>query len=145
MDRKQQREYARVLYLKENLTQAEIAERVGVSRATVNRWVAEGHWEDLKTGLTLTRDQQIGELYRQVKELNNAIVRRPEGERFPTPAEADTLGKLAAAIRKMENEAGLADIIAAGMKFLDWLRPQDTQRSKEYVGLWDAFIKDQIK
>lgn len=36
----QKREWAKTLYLKENLTQQEIAERVGVSRITVNNWIA---------------------------------------------------------------------------------------------------------
>lgn len=39
ISRQQQKEFARTLYLRENLTQAEIAERVGVSRQTVIRWV----------------------------------------------------------------------------------------------------------
>lgn len=38
----QKKEWAKTLYLKENLTQQEIADRVGVSRATVNRWIADG-------------------------------------------------------------------------------------------------------
>ena len=35
----QKRERAKTRYLKENLTQQEIAERVGVSRITVNNWI----------------------------------------------------------------------------------------------------------
>ena len=34
----QRKEWAKLMYLKENITQQEIADRVGVSRVTVNKW-----------------------------------------------------------------------------------------------------------
>lgn len=80
----QKREWAKTLYLKENLTQQEIAERVGVSRITVNNWIGKNGWEMLKTSITITREEQLKSLYRQLAELNNAIMARPAGERFPT-------------------------------------------------------------
>ena len=50
----QKKEWARTLYLRENLTQQEIADRVGVSRVTVSNWCRGGKWEEQKVGLTLT-------------------------------------------------------------------------------------------
>ncbi|MCB7012232.1 transposase family protein, partial [Bacteroides thetaiotaomicron] len=108
----QKKEWAKTLYLKENLTQQEIADRVGVSRVSVSNWVRAGKWEEQKVGLTLTRQEQVANLYRQVAEINKAIAERPEGERFPSSKEADILGKLSAAIRNMEQEVGIADIIS---------------------------------
>nr|DAG14049.1 MAG TPA: Transcriptional regulator, contains sigma factor-related N-terminal domain [Caudoviricetes sp.] len=140
----QKKDYARMLYLKENLTQQEIAERVGVSRQTLSRWMGAGKWEEMKTGLTLTREQQIGELHRQVAEINRVIREREPGKRFATPAEADTLGKLAATIKKLETDVGISDLISVGMRFGDWLRPQDPEKAKEMVRLFDLFIKDSL-
>ena len=137
----QKKDYARMLYLKENLTQQEIAERVGVS---LSRWMGAGKWEEMKTGLTLTREQQIGELHRQVAEINRVIREREPGKRFATPAEADTLGKLAATIKKLETDVGISDLISVGMRFGDWLRPQDPEKAKEMVRLFDLFIKDSL-
>ena len=34
----QRKEWAKLIFLKENITQQEIADRVGVSRITVNKW-----------------------------------------------------------------------------------------------------------
>ena len=68
----QKKEWAKTLYLRENLTQQEIAERVGVSRVTVSNWVRAGKWEGQKAGLTLTRQEQVANLYRQVAEINRA-------------------------------------------------------------------------
>ena len=127
----QKKEWAKTLYLRENLTQQEIAERVG-------------EWEEQKAGLTLTRQEQVANLYRQVAEINRAISTRAEGERFPSSKEADILGKLSAAIRNMEQETGIADIISVLTGFVEWLRPLDLDKAKELTRLADAYIKDKL-
>lgn len=140
----QKKEWAKTLYLRENLTQQEIADRVGVSRVTVSNWVRSGKWEGQKVGLTLTRQEQVANLYRQVAEINRTISSRAEGERFATSKEADILGKLSAAIKKMEQEAGIADIIGVLIGFIDWLRPLDLEKAREITRLADAYIKDRL-
>ena len=140
----QKKQWAQTLYLRENLTQLEIAERVGVSRVTVSKWVRDGKWEEQKAGITLTRQEQVANLYRQVAEINRTIATRHEGERFPNSKEADILGKLSAAIRNMEQETGIADIISVLTAFIEWLRPLDLDKAKELTRLADAFIKDRL-
>ena len=149
----QKKEWAKTLYLRENLTQQEIADhltqqeiadRVGVSRVTVSNWVRAGKWEEQKAGLTLTRQEQVANLYRQVAEINRAISARAEGERYPNSKEADILGKLSASIRNMEQETGIADIISVLTGFIEWLRPLDLDRAKELTRLADAYIKDKL-
>lgn len=140
----QKKEWAKTLYMRENLTQQEIAERVGVSRVTVSNWVRAGKWEEQKAGLTLTRQEQVANLYRQVAEINRAISARAERERFPNSKEADILGKLSAAIRNMEQETGIADIISVLTGFIEWLRPFDLEKAKELTRLADAYIKDKL-
>ena len=140
----QKREWAKTLYLKENLTQQEIAERVGVSRITVNNWIGKNGWEMLKTSITITREEQLKSLYRQLAELNNAIMARPAGERFPNTAEAVTISKLSNAIKKMETEVGLSDIISVFSDLLKWLRASDPTQAKEVTPLLDAFVKSKV-
>ena len=140
----QKKEWAKTLYLRENLTQQEIADRVGVSRVTVSNWVRSGKWEEQKAGLTLTRQEQVANLYRQVAEINRAISARAEGERYPNSKEADILGKLSASIRNMEQETGIADIISVLTGFIEWLRPLDLDKAKELTRLADAYIKDKL-
>lgn len=140
----QKKEWAKTLYLRENLTQQEIADRVGCSRVTVSNWVRAGKWEEQKVGITLTRQEQVGNLYRQVAEINRSIADRPEGERFATSKEAGILGKLAAAISKMEQEIGIADTISVLTSFIEWLRPLDLEKAKEITRFADAYIKDKL-
>jgi DNA-binding XRE family transcriptional regulator len=138
----QKKEWAGMLYMKDNLTQQEIADKVGVSRQTVSRWVKDEKWEERKVGITLTREQQISNLHRQIMEINRAISERESDKRFASPSEADTINKLSSAIKKLETDVGVGEIISTGMKFVTWLRSFDVERSKEFLKLWDAFIKD---
>lgn len=144
MTNAQKKEWAKTLYLRENLTQQEIADRVGCSRVTVSNWVRAGKWEEQKVGITLTRQEQVANLYRQVAEINRTIAERPEGERFATSKEADILGKLAAAISKMEQEIGIADTISVLTGLIEWLRPHDIEKAKEITRIADAYIKDKL-
>ena len=57
LTRQQQKDYAKQLFLNEpGITQAEIAQRVGVSKNTICKWVSEGRWEDLKTSMLVEKD-----------------------------------------------------------------------------------------
>lgn len=138
----QKKEWAKSLYLRESMTQQELANRVGVSRVTISNWIKDGKWEEYKAGLTLTRQEQVANLYRQVAEINRAIAERQEGERYATSKEADVLGKLSSAISKMEQEVGIADKIAVLTGFIEWLRGIDVEKAKELVGIADTYIKD---
>lgn len=139
------KDIAKSLYLNGNYTQEEIAEKVGSTRQTVSRWIKDGGWEELKASITITPTQILAGLNRQIVEINNNISNRKEGERFATVAEADTLAKLASAIKKIETDIGIADIIDVSIRFTNWLRPLDLEKAKEFTNLLDAFIKDQTK
>lgn len=141
---KQKKDYARMLFLKENLTQQEIAERVGVARQTLSRWITQEKWEELRIGILQTSQHRIAEINQQLAEINKQIQSREAGKKFATPAEADTITKLVNAVKKLENETSISDIISVGMEFCDWLRPQDPDKAKEIVKLFDKFIKDKL-
>ena len=140
----QKKEWAKSLYLRESMTQQELANRVGVSRVTISNWIRDGKWEEYKAGLTLTRKEQVNNLYRQVAEINRQVAERPEGGRFGNSKEADILGKLSSSIARMEQEMGIADKISVLTDFVEWLRALDVNKAKEIVSLADAYIKDSL-
>lgn len=133
------------MYINENRTQAEIAEACGVSRQTIIRWAKVDHWEEHKASLTMTREEQIKNLQRQIVEINNNIIDREPGKRFATPAEADTIAKLTNSINKLETELGIHEIVSTAQRFIAWLRPVDLDLTKTFTGLFDKFIKSLIK
>lgn len=141
---KQKKEWAESLYLNNHLTQKEIAAKVGVSSNTVSNWVKKEKWEERKAGLTLSREAQLDNLYRQVVEINAAITGKKKGERYPTTKEADILSKLSASIKNMESDAGISEIISVGMRFIKWVRQVDVEKAKELTLLWDGFIMDNV-
>lgn len=142
IDRK---DLAKTLYVNGSFTQEEIATKVGTTRQTVSRWIREGSWDQVKASYTITPEQILAGLNRQIIEINNNVNSRPEGERFATVAEADTLAKLASSIKKIETDAGIADIVNVGIKFTNWLRQTDLDLAKRFSDLLDAFIKNQLK
>jgi len=141
---KQKKEWAAMLYLKENLTQAEIAEKVGISRQTIGKWIKSEKWDERLAGVTMTKEEQIKNLYRQITEINDNIKGRDKGQRHATTAEADIIAKLSTAIKKMEDDIGIADIIGVSIRFLEWIRAVDLDKAKEVTRLFDAFIKDTL-
>lgn len=141
----EKREWAKLLYLKENLTQKEIAQKVDVTEKTLSKWVRTEKWEQMKASVIVTKSEELQRVYIQIRELNDFIFRRPEGERFANTKEADTLNKLTSAARDLESETSVADIIDVSIRILEWLRPIDFTKAKEVSNIFDTFIKDQLK
>ena len=139
------KDIAKDLYLKGGYTQEEIAAKVGTTRQTVSRWAREGKWEELRASFTISTENILAGMIRQVSEIQNQANARKEGERPFTPKEADTVVKITSAIKKLQNDAGITDIVNVGIKFTNWLRGIDIEKAKEYNELWDLFIKDQLK
>ena len=144
LTREQKREWAGLLYMKENLTQQEIADKVGVSRRTMGNWIREEKWEERKAGITLTREIQIDSLYRQVAAINEAISRKPADKRFPDIREADILAKLSTSIKKLETEVGIADLVSVAQRFVKFVRAIDFDKAREITTMFDAFIKSNL-
>lgn len=141
----QKKNLARDLYILGQYTYEEIGAKVGVQRQTVSRWAKEGKWDDTKAGMSVTREENLKYLNQHLKNINMDILKRDEANRQPTTKEADVMVKIAAAIKSMELDVGIADIISVGMRFTEWLRRVDLEKAKDFIPYWDSFIKEQAK
>lgn len=141
------KEHAKLLFTMEKLSQKEIAERVNVSEQTITKWVNanNGEWRRLRQNLIVTKKEQLSRIYEQLDEITTVIQTREKGKRYVSSKEADILVKLTAAAKNLETETSLAEIIEVGMRFLNWMRPVDLEKAKEFSGYFDGFIKDQLK
>ncbi|MFA5450602.1 MAG: DDE transposase family protein [Dehalococcoidales bacterium] len=142
-ERTRKKELAQFFFTNSNLSQKEIAEKVGISEVSMSRWSREGKWDTLKASVTITRQEQLNRVYQQISAINNKIIEEQKG--IPTGADADVLAKLAAVVERLEKETSITDVVSVSMKFLDWLRKIDTEKAKELSYLFDAFIKDLLK
>ena len=141
----QKKEWAKLLYIRENLTQKEIAARVGMSALTIGKWIKIESWDRLRQSMLITRETQLSRLYMQLDELNAAIMLREEGKRFPDYKEADTISKLTNAIKAMESDASIADIVEVAKRLLNYLRPVSPDKAIEIARIFDDFIKYVLK
>lgn len=147
LTKEQKRDYAKTLYLTERgITQKEIAERVGVTEATVSRWVRTLGWETMRTSLLTTKDEQLVLLYQLLSEINTSISERESGQRFASSKEADSILKLATAIGKLETETNIGAKMATGREFLTYLRATgEAELAKTTCVRFNAYIKAQLK
>jgi len=144
-EKEQKREWAKLLYTRENLTQKEIADRVGYSANTVSKWAKLEGWDKLRQALLITRETQLSRLYMQLDELNTAIMNREPGQRFADYKEADTISKLTNSIKAMETEADIADVVEVGKRLVGYLRPISQDKAIEVARIIDDYIKDLLK
>lgn len=141
----QKKEWAETLCTQQGYSQKDAAAKVGVSTVTMNKWYNEGNWLRIRQSMLITRQEQLSRLYMQLDELTSAIRKKPEGERFANSKEADTIAKLSGAIKTMETEASIADVVEVSKRFLTWYRPFNHVKALEIAGLFNDFIKDILK
>ena len=98
-ERTRKKELAQFFYCNSQLSQKEIAEKVGVSEVSMSKWVREGKWDTLKASITITRQEQLNRVYQQISAINNKITEEQKG--IPTGADADVLAKLAAVVERL--------------------------------------------
>jgi DNA-binding XRE family transcriptional regulator len=138
---KQKKDWAKLLYLKTQMNQKEIANRVQITEKTMGKWVKAEKWDLLRSSFTITKEQELRRIYQQIHELNNAIEQREEGKRFATGKEADTLSKMAGAARALETDTSIAQIIDTSIEIIRWIQESDFEKAKELSDYFDSFIK----
>jgi len=146
---KMKRDYARMLFLKDNLMQKEIAERVGISEQTLCKWKQDDNWENLKANFIISRQETLSRVYAQINQLFSELESvNEEGNKITKSicsSKADTLSKLAAAAKALETELSIAVYIDVFIKFGNWLRDADFALAQKLTELQDAFIKEQLR
>lgn len=139
----QKKELAKSLYLDTSFTQQEIADKVGVDRRTIARWVKE--WQPLKINYMQTREARIRSTLMQLEQLDQAIDGRDEGARYPTAKEADIRRKLTADLEALEQDASVREVINVSRGILDYIRQLNLEHAKLLSDYMDSYIKEKIK
>lgn len=146
MTSKEKQEYAFLLFSKnEGLTLEQIAEKCEVHPNTITRWRKKNKWDETRETLLTTRQEQLRRLYMQLKELNDHIMGKPEGERFANKSEADSMTQITRSIANLEKDMSASMVIDVFIPFLQFTAKVDPELSKKIVELQDAYVKTLFK
>jgi transposase len=141
-----ERELAFSIYMTDpNITQESLSKRVKVTVATINKWINEGRWSELKAANTITRKNQIALLLMQLNELNMEIQKREAGKRFATAREADAMIKLGKAIKLIDKSITLSDYITAFKEFGDFLERFSPELAKQLIDYQNEFVQNKAR
>ena len=138
LSKKQEQEYAKLLYVEQMLTQKEIAERCGVTEKTVGNWIEKYGWEKLRQSLLVTKPHNIQLMYAHLTSLNEEIQQQGKA---PDSKQLDALSKLTASIKNLEVEMGIGEMFTVGSAFIAFVRKIDVEAAKKVYSLFDAFIQ----
>lgn len=139
---KQKKELAHMLYIKTDLSQKEIAEKVGIVEKTMSIWVREGNWQAMKRSLLTSKGEILRKLYDLLEKIGNKL---EEEDSIGDSKIADMYSKYTAAIKNLETETSVSVIIEVAKIFLDWLMTIDPKFALSVGEHLDTFIKERLK
>lgn len=115
----EKREYARLLFM-QGETQKVIAEKVGVSAVTVNKWVAENGWQEQRAAANITRPELVNKLLHTIDRLIEQVNESEDPEAMA--GLGDKLAKLSTTIERLDKKASIVDVIEVFMTFSKWMQ-----------------------
>lgn len=136
------------LLFSQQIPQQEIARKVGIAERTLSRWVNENDWINRRAAINVTRD----ELVNKTLGLINTLLEKATTQEGGNGANlADQLSKLAGAIRNLDKQANVVDIVQVFMTFNKWLicqQPINSELTDEIIRTinryQDMFISEKL-
>ncbi len=142
------RSVARTLFMS-GMEQAEIAEKVGISRVTVSKWCVADGWKEARAAKSVTRPELVNKLLLTIDALITQV--NDSGNPMAIAGLGDKLAKLSSVIEKLDKKANVVDTIEVFMKFSEWLEFRaksdpaiTTELMKTINRLQDSFITEQM-
>jgi transcriptional regulator with XRE-family HTH domain len=139
----QEKEFARMLFVNEKLSQKEIAQRVDVSERTLSKWAKDGKWEQMRKSMLVTKDHNLFLLYEQLQAINEDIQSREV--KFGNLKEIQSIAMLTTSIQRLEVETSVGQTIEVAKGFIEFLRQIDVDKAKEATTYFDAYILTRMK
>ena len=139
---------AQILYMNGD-TQQMIAERLGVSRASVIRWCKDGGWAENRAAKNITRPELVNKLLLSINELIDKAMEDGNPEAFS--GMGDKLSKMAATIEKLDKRTSVIDTIEVFIAFGKWMEyrmSHDKEITPELLKTFnkyqDMYINEQL-
>lgn len=144
MAKKELEEIAKTYFIRDGLTQKEIARKINVSEQTLSRWSKKGFWDDLRRNIVNSKTERLNELYCELAALNKTIKNRTEGSRYATSKEADIRRKLIRDIADLEKKYNIAQTTVIARDYVIFCKDIDFDFAVKASDYFDAFIHNLI-
>ena len=141
----QKKDYAKSLFLRDEFTQKDIADKVGVAEKTMSKWVNDGKWQVLLKSVTTTKAEQLSLLYDIFARLNHDAKVALEDDDPATNPNYDGIAKIAKSIERLEKEAGVGEMIQTGIAVIKFVQKEDVEAAKVVSHWFYIFINDKMK
>ena len=132
------------LFMNTDLTQAEIAKRVGINEKTMSDWVRSGDWRIQKAANNVTRKKVIVGYLMQLEKLREEIDKRKE-KPYPTSSEADIITKITKSIKSLEKGLTLSDYITAFEELTKFGMNVNEISTREFLSVMQEFVQLKAK
>lgn len=135
----EKKEFGKILYIREKLTQKEIAARLEVGENTISKWANEGNWEKLRKSTMLTREEQIASMLSELEMINLEI--SSGGRGYATKEQAYVRDTLIQNLQKLETDVSATDIFNVATKMISFYRNIDLNKAKQLTEDFDGYLK----
>lgn len=110
---------ARALFMS-GMEQLEIADKVGVSRNTICKWVQEGAWKEARAAKSVTRQELVNKLLLTIDDLVSSV--NKSGDPKLMDGLGDRLAKLMKVVEKLDGRTNVINAIEVFMAFNKWIQ-----------------------
>jgi transcriptional regulator with XRE-family HTH domain len=141
MDNNQRKEWAYLLFVKEEMTQKEIAGKVGVSEQTISKWVTVGEWDTMRVNILQSKKEQLMRYYRMLDKMYKIL---DDENRVATKDEINIISKINRSIKELETNTSIRMFVDVFRQYFEWLRATDLSEAQRQIPYADTFIKTRL-
>ena len=131
------RKYAKSLYTNQDYSIEDIALETGADEATVRNWVSDGVWDEMKRSQLTSKKTQMEHIYKLLKVLGAKLDNAEE----VSVKDVDLYVKYTAAIKNLEKDTGITNIMLVTGIFFKWLRRRDPELARRVAPYIESFAK----
>jgi transcriptional regulator with XRE-family HTH domain len=117
-----------------NLTQEEVAERVGITPKTLRKWIKDGQWDTMRDYKAVTKPELLKAALSQLAALNDQIAKNGN---VPNKVQSDALATLGKLINSL-SEVKIVEKVEAYQALTQYLYSQGLAKEAVLVGEFSA-------
>ena len=141
-----QQQQAEALFFKTDLSKAEIAEIVGVSRRAIHYWATNNYWDTLKKSAACLPTQNLEYLNQIMTKLATSILSTDRAFNPPTEKEILMVSQLGNTIKKLRTDrTTLSETIELRNHLMDFVHTTEPDIALEFQRIIDSYIKSRAR